>query len=391
LRRCATLVTLGRGLGGQAVIGDRMEDVVGAARCFVAAALLGLLAGCTVPGIRVRDLPQPTVRSSWAHAGIRDDRVAFATGFCAQLESLDPASGPCAQWLWRLPESTGHEGSVVPKPAPDRRTLVIIPGILGECVAPWVTPFSADYRALEALGYRVHVIPVKGRASSQLNARIIHEALTGLDLDDAVVVAYSKGVTDFMSAATLPEAANWRDRLGAFISVAGTANGSPAANHSAGLYQSLLRRLPFKYCQPSDGGGVQSLSYADARDVADRFAASKPGFALYSIIAVAADGPVNPVLRDFHALLARIDERNDGQVLLDDAVVPGSTVLGVFRADHWSIALPFEDSDALAMRPLSRNNHFPRGALIRAALEYVAPVARNAQGAESAPGVTTVP
>jgi hypothetical protein len=117
--------------------------------------------------------------------------------------------------------------------------------------------------------------------------------------------------------------------------------------------------------------------------VAARFLASRPPFATYSVIAVAGDGPVNPMLDGFHALLSRLDERNDGQVLLEDAVVPGSTVLGVFRADHWSIALPFEDSPNPAMRALGIHNHFPRAALVRAIAGYTAPVGQDATTQET--------
>ena len=59
----------------------------------------------------------------------------------------------------------------------------------------------------------------------------------------------------------------------------------------------------------------------------------------------------------------------DHQVLLDDAILPRSTFLGAFRADHWSIALPFEDSRDPWMAPLSIHNHFPRRALLAAILE----------------------
>jgi hypothetical protein len=77
------------------------------------------------------------------------------------------------------------------------------------------------------------------------------------------------------------------------------------------------------------------------------------------------------MLQGFHDLLARLDRRNDGQVLAEDAIVPGSVFLGVFRADHWSIVLPFEDSGAPEMRPFAVNNRFPRRALVTAVLDFV--------------------
>lgn len=338
-----------------------------------------LLAGCGSHGLRVGDLPRPSVRSSWTQSGIEDQRQAFAKAFCHYHAQSAPADADCTQWLWPMEPASRTTPPPLVAPAPRARTLVIVPGIFGECVAPWVTPFSEDHEALAALGYRVMVLPVKGRGSSARNAKIIHERLSAPGLGtDAVVIAYSKGVTDFMLAASQTEAAAWRDNVAALVSVAGTVNGSPVANHGADLYEGLVERLlrivPPKNCDASDGGGVRSLTYAEAMAVSDAFIASNPPFKTYSVIAVAAEGPVNPFLADFHRLLARIDQRNDGQVLMEDAVIPGSTVLGVFRADHWSIALPFEDSDAALMKPLGRHNTFPRGALVRALLSFTAPV-----------------
>lgn len=339
-----------------------------------------LLIGCGVRGIRVDDLPTPTIRSTWQQAGITDERPAFAEIFCRQLREYRTRYGVCDEWLWlaaSAPQGRSRSGSAA---VPATRTLIIAPGIFGECVAPWVTPYSGDYEALRAMGYRVKVLPLEGRASSARNAELIHKHLSEpqLKLEDAVVIAYSKGVSDFMLAASQPEAAAWRDKISAFVSVAGTAHGSPAANHATKLYRKLAARVPLKQCGQSDQGGVQSLTYGDARKVAEAFAAARPPFATYSIVAVAAGTPINPTLDGFHRWLSLIDERNDGQVLLEDAVIAGSTVLGVFRADHWSIALPFEDSPSPVMRPLGFNNRFPRGALVRSILEFVAPVSASA-------------
>jgi hypothetical protein len=354
-----------------------MESILCRARALAAWAMAStvLLGGCGMHGIRVDDVPRPTVRSNWAQAGIQDQRQAFADLFC-QIYGEGGATSDCRHWLW---SSTNVPATTASRPSPltpRQRTLVIVPGIFGECVAPWATPFSSDHKALEGMGYRVTVLQLKGRGSSAVNADIIHKQLSdpALALKDAVVIAYSKGLTDFMLAASQPEAEAWRGNVSALVSVAGTANGSPAANHGASLYEDLLAKLPVEYCDPSDGGGVRSLTYNEAMRVSDAFVASKPPFATYSVIAVGAQGSINPVLKGFHRLLSRIDERNDGQVLMEDAVIPGSTVLGVFRADHWSIALPFEDSDAWQVKPLSVNNAFPRGVLIRAVLDFVAPV-----------------
>ncbi len=345
-----------------------------------AIAVVSLLASaCSYPGIRVRDISTPTIRSNWGNAGVVDNRREFSELFCANL-SQTKHSPPnyCDKWLWNMSGSgtlsTKHLDP--PRNASSRassKTIIIIPGIFSECVAPWVTPFSADYADLRSQGHQIYVVPVSGRGSSLLNASIIQEKFE--DLGDiasgAIVIAYSKGASDFMLAASRLESVSWRNRVSAFVSIAGTAGGSPIANHGSTAYRRLARKAPFRACSPQDGGGVQSLTYTEARNVADAFLENHPPFPSYSIAAVADDIPVTPFLRPFHSLLSRIDERNDGQVLLEDAVIPRSTVLGIFRADHWSIALPFAESTATEMKPLGINNDFPRGALIQSIVDYL--------------------
>ncbi|WP_282297264.1 hypothetical protein [Stenotrophomonas sp. PS02289] len=340
-----------------------------------------LLSGCSVfHGTRIDDMPFPTVRASPAQAGVADGRRAFAAEFCRQL-ATEPnmAASDCSQWSWPI----GHAAQISPppvnaqaEPLPSRRILVVIPGIFGECVAPWVTPFSADHAALSELGYPVEVMPVRGRASSAHNAEILHAHLRKLPPDaHAVVLAYSKGLTDFMLAASQPQAAAWRDRVSVLVSVAGVAQGSPVADHNELTYEVLLSGVDVPICEAVDGGGVASLTHQEVMPIADAFVASRPSFATYSVVAVARRGYINPLLDGANEWLSRMDERNDGQVLMEDAIIPGSTLLGVFRADHWSIALPFEQSPKLWMRLMSFNNRFPRGAVIRAILAHAAPVA----------------
>src|SRR5690606_18504714 len=123
-------------------------------------------------------------------------------------------------------------------------------------------------------------------------------------------------------------------------------------NRAGTLYSRLLARLPVPHCEPADGGGVDSLTYRHAIPIVDAFVASRPSFPTYTVAAVSDRRGVNPALAPFHSILTGLDTRNDGQVLLEDAILPGSVVLGVFKADHWAIALPFSESDAWQMYAL---------------------------------------
>jgi len=324
--------------------------------------------GCAPLSLRSGDFGEATVRTSLERAGIVDRQAEFASLFCAHYAQLAP-SGGCAQWLQAVPAGAGGEGTV-PAAGGVRPVVVIIPGIFGECVSRWVTPFSADYSYLEQLGYRVLVVPVTGRGSSLENAGIIHQFFVQHPFERAVVIGYSKGVTDFMTAATQPQAGQWARRIGAFVSVAGVVNGTVLASRGEALYRHVAG-WQFPTCGPADGGGVASLSYASVLPVAQVFARLARPYPTYSVVASAEGIVANPLLQGSFDLLAKVDRRNDGQVLAEDAILPGSVYLGTFRADHWSIVLPFEDSDEASMRPFGVNNRFPRRVLATALLDFV--------------------
>ena len=74
-------------------------------------------------------------------------------------------------------------------------------------------------------------------------------------------------------------------------------------------------------------------------------------------------------LRGTSAQLAHFDVNNDGQLAANDAIVPGSALLGYVNADHWAIAI------ALSRQlPLLRGlfvDDVPRAALALAAITVI--------------------
>lgn len=341
-------------------------------------ALLALAFGAAMPGCTSIDplrAQPPTDLLPPARRALVDvdARGPFADLFCRHYAHTahDPARD-CRSWvvpaeLLPLPRKTT---GVAPPPRAVT-AVVIVPGVFGECTAPWVQPFSADYAYLESRGLRVAVIPTAGRGSSEHNARIIGQFFAHLDWRDVLVLAYSKGAQDFMQAAAAPDAARWTGAVSAFVSVAGVVNGSPLAEPNVGWYEHLMKHLPLPHCGPSDGGAIRSLTYRAALNVRARFEQAALPFKSYSVVAMAVPGAVNPLLTPFQRALTRADPRNDGQMLALDAILPHSVLLGTFAADHWAIALPFEESDAAVMRPFSVRNAFPRRPLIEAILDYV--------------------
>jgi hypothetical protein len=69
-------------------------------------------------------------------------------------------------------------------------------------------------------------------------------------------------------------------------------------------------------------------------------------------------------------ILAEDDRRNDGQLLIADAVIPGAILLGYVNADHWDVAISIEQQmPHLSARRSPRQ--FPRPVLLDAMLRYV--------------------
>jgi hypothetical protein len=319
----------------------------------------------------------------WAPApelGVVDRREAFAARFAAALGTHAVAADArrtARGWL-RLPEAAPASSAHEP-PAPHAtpaapRPILIVPGMFGECVAPWTTPFSDAHALLRARGHAVHVLDVEGRSSSARNGRAIDAWMRAhaADIDGAVVIAYSKGATDFMHAAVLDaDGFGWRHRLGALVTVSGVINGTPLASDWAERVETLLDGIDVPSCGAGDGGGVDSQTYASAGAARAAYLALAQRPPSYAVVAITDEPSVNPLLEAFHEHLSERDPRNDGQVLVEDALLPGSQLLAVAHADHWSIALPFESS-ALPMRVLGRNNHFPRTALLVAILDFLA-------------------
>jgi hypothetical protein len=71
-------------------------------------------------------------------------------------------------------------------------------------------------------------------------------------------------------------------------------------------------------------------------------------------------------VRSGYRALAELNPRNDGQVLWSDAIMPGATLLGYVRGDHWAIALPFSRTSSALEAMLIDRNAFPREVLLEA-------------------------
>ena len=173
-----------------------------------------------------------------------------------------------------------------------------------------------------------------------------------------------------MEALHLYGDADWVHHTRAFVAVAGVVSGTPIADELEGLYAALLSWVPVPACPPGDMGAIKSLT----RQTRMAWLASHilpVSVKYFSLAAYPATSSINPLLAPFYDHLSQINRHNDGQILIEDAILPRSHLLGYVNADHWAIALPFNRSTKPAAALLAVNNAFPREVLLRAVLAHV--------------------
>ncbi|WP_243311966.1 hypothetical protein [Fundidesulfovibrio agrisoli] len=357
----------------------------GAARLLWALACAMLAAA--LPGCSRRQAARPEVMPSGgppavllpaALAGITDGRARFREIFTAVLAARGGAA-PGSEPLWRLAGEGGPTGQPVNlEPSRAGLTVVMVPGLLAECVAD-VAPLFGDALAnLEAQGYRTATIRTEGRSGCERNAAIVREALLALpEGTRAILLAHSKGVPDSLTAlAANPELAG---RVAALVAVSGAVNGSPLADTMPGLLVRLAERLHFSGCAPGPHGeALNSLSPG----VRLSWLAEHPlpaGVRYYSLPAFASRENTSAGLRPFFDELAATAPLNDGLMACRDAVIPGSTLLGYPDADHLAVAMSFDTARNPLWRLSFNRNAYPRAALAEAVARFVEEdLARNA-------------
>lgn len=307
--------------------------------------------------------------------GIADGRARFREIWRAVRDDHGhalPEDRPCDE---ALPPGPG-EGAPTGRPVALGRArgglrVVVVPGYLGECLAHVAPPFADALAHLATHGWRTATLTVSGRSSSARNARQIRDAVATMSLapgERLLLVGHSKGAVDVLEALVAhPEIV---PRVAAVVSVAGAVRGSPLADGLRPLAAALLARVPMARCGRGDGGALASLHRATrARFLAT--AALPPAVRWFSVAGVVRRADVSRLLRAGWERLAEIDPRNDGQVLAGDALIPGATLLGWVRADHWAIALPFSRRAPWLAATLVDRNAFPREVLLESIVRFV--------------------
>lgn len=307
----------------------------------------------------------------------RDGRARFRELFCRLaapdgVGENDPTT--CDSLLWRLKDETAPVApSVAPGALASDLRVFVVSGAFGDCRNVDTVPFASEMEQLSALGVRIEAVMVSGRSGTEHNARQLAEAIerSGIQPDDRIVlIGYSKGAVDILQF--LVDFPQLGQQVVSVVSVAGAIFGSHLAARAEWWYDRLFAESFAEVCQPGDGLVIKSLVPETRRKWLEEHPLPAH-VAYFSLAAFTTEEHMSRGLAVPWRILSADDRRNDGQLLVGDAVIPGSTLLGYANADHWDVALSLErQMPHLSARESPRQ--FPRSALLEATLRYVSEV-----------------
>jgi hypothetical protein len=333
------------------------------------------LAACAKPLVPYSTNTPPLVLVPATRAGIIDQRGRFREIYCAVLEARRdlPDYRPCEQALTRVGEEPAGTAQPV-ELGPSNRRLVaaVVLGLGFDCIEEWLEPRGSVADHLRRYGYDLVLIKVDALSSTANNARQIRDALLAMPEESGpsrlVLIGYSKGAPDILDAlVTYPEIYH---RIAAVVSAAGAVGGSPLANDAKEYQANLLRHFPGAICEAGDGTAVASLRPAIRRAwLAANLLPTDVRY--YSLVTFPQPERISSVMKSSYRKLARIDARNDGQLIFYDQVIPGSHLVAYLNADHWALAVPIARTHATVGAMLVTENAYPREALVEALLRFV--------------------
>ncbi len=292
----------------------------------------------------------------------------FANLFCSVREKENPDTGnwaACDQFL-----ETAPQARVDLTPIATKYRVLIVPGFFSACASS-IAPAFGDgldhMRNEHGMTVEVWVPP---NDSSEANGAAIAQYLRDHMVTDQrkyIVLGYSKGAPDVQTALALhPEA---KDAVAAFISVAGAVGGSLIADVLPAQADGWIQRFKMGKCEGDVATAFNSLK----KTVRQEFLAAHPNPVVpsYSLPTVSDRAHTSKALLQAWQLMSLLSPRQDSQLAYEDAILPGSTVLGAARADHLAVALPFEKATDASIRSMADQGHYPRAALLEALVRFV--------------------
>ena len=348
------------------------------AKAIALVAAVGFLSACSSqPQVPFSYTLEPLSFEPGNTYNVTDGRARFREIFCAANadhgESL-PDYRPCEDALVRFEDEPEPTGEPVDLGISSAGLLgKMVPGLAYSCIKAWLHHDNSAPNHVATLGYETGFIQVEGIASSETNATLIADYITGLGPEHSerplILFGYSKGVPDiFAFLKAYPELT---DRVAAVVSYAGAVWGSPLADTADEKQLKWLTHIPGAECERKDSKALETLSPANR--VAWFAENTLPEhIRYYSVIAFPDPESISNGLQRFHRQLGELkDARNDSQVVFYDQVIPGSTVLGFFNADHWAMSVPIARQHEITQAVFADQNDFPREIALEAILRYI--------------------
>ena len=120
-------------------------------------------------------------------------------------------------------------------------------------------------------------------------------------------------------------------------------------------------------------GDVSAAFNSLKRDVRRAFLDQYPNPVVpsYSLPAVSDESSTSKGLLESWKMMTAFALRQDSQLAFDDAIIPGSKLLGGAKADHLAVALPFDKSTDATVRSMADKGHYPRAALLESIVRFV--------------------
>ncbi|HEY7498874.1 MAG TPA: hypothetical protein VH740_10190 [Vicinamibacterales bacterium] len=310
-----------------------------------------------------------------ASKAITDARKPFADLFCGVLPHVPNPSASTGAWdscerYLHLSDKPSAAAAGANDKFLEGYRVLLVGGIFARCLDVEAFQDAKDH-LVGAHGAVVDHFPVLGNASSAMNAELIRDRILGdKTATPYIVIGHSKGGVDLMEALVRHPAL--RPRVKALVTVASPVAGSRLVDGVSTRLKDLSERFPrIRTCELGDGLGYRSLERPTRQVFFRDHLAEVNALRSYSISAVASRADTSRILQGLWDYQSRFSIDQDTHVIADDAVVPGAALLAQANGDHWAVASPVELSKNERLRRRADKNHYPRAALIEAALRFI--------------------